>query len=112
MEDELITILETFKYPVFRQGSLSDSDAYPDTFITFWCNESPDHAHYNNSEYLTSWDFGVYIYSADPSTCYTLTANIRTALKNAKWIVPSQGYDVQSDEPSHIGRGLDVYRLA
>ena len=111
MEDTLITILESFKYPVFRQGSLSDSDPYPETFITFWCNASPDHSHYDNSEYGTAWDFGVYTYSSDPSTCYTLTANIRTALKAAGWIVPSQGFDVTSDEPSHIGRGLDCYIL-
>ena len=111
MEDTLITILESFKYPVFRQGSLSDSDPYPETFITFWCNASPDHSHYDNSEYGTAWDFGVYTYSSDPSTCYTLTANIRTALKAAGWIVPSQGYDVTSDEPSHIGRGLDCFIL-
>ena len=111
MEDTLITILESFKYPVFRQGSLSDSDAYPETFITFWCNGSPDHSHYDNSEYGTAWDFGVYTYSSDPSTCYTLTAEIRTALKAAGWIVPSQGYDVTSDEPTHIGRGLDCLFL-
>ena len=111
MEDTLITILESFKYPVFRQGSLSDTDPYPETFITFWCNASPDHSHYDNSEYGTAWDFGVYTYSSDPSTCYTLTAEIRTALKAAGWIVPSQGFDVTSDEPSHIGRGLDCYIL-
>ena len=111
MTKALIDILESFKYPVFRQGSLSDSDPYPETFITFWCNASPDHSHYDDHEYGTAWDFGVYVYSAIPNTCYTLTAEIRTALKAAGWIVPSQGFDVTSDEASHIGRGLDCYYL-
>ena len=111
MTKALIDILESFKYPVFRQGSLSNEDPYPETFITFWCNASPDHSHYNNSEYGTAWDFGVYVYSAIPSTCYTLTAEIRTALKTAGWIVPSQGFDVTSDEASHIGRGLECLFL-
>ena len=112
MEDALILILESFKYPVFRQGSLSNDDAYPETFVTFWNEGSPDHAHYDNSEYLTSYNFGVYVYSSDPSKCYSLTSDIRSALKTAGWTVPSKGFDVQSDEPSHIGRGLDVYILA
>ena len=41
MIDELISLLETFNVPVYRQGSL-DQD-YPDTFITFWNNEEIEH---------------------------------------------------------------------
>lgn len=36
MEDDLIEILSGFGFPVFRQGSLTDTDAYPDSFFTFW----------------------------------------------------------------------------
>lgn len=111
MEDALITILESFNYPVFRQGSLSDEDPYPDTFITFWNNQSPDHSYYDNSDYGTAWNFGVYTYSSNATLCYSLTNDIRTALKEAGWVVPSKGYDVTSDEPTHIGRGLDCYYL-
>jgi hypothetical protein len=103
MEDALVTILESFNYPVDRQGSMS---AYPETFITFWNNDSPDHAHYDNAEYGTNWDFNVYVYSTDPSMTYSLLSDIRTALKNAGWIVPSKGFDVASDEASHTGRGI------
>lgn len=112
MELTLIELLKTFGYPVKRQGSLSDSEEYPEIFITFWNNATPDHAHYDNEEYLTSYNFGVYVYSSDPTTCYTLTADIRAALKAAGWTVPSKGFDVNSDEPTHIGRGLDIYILA
>ena len=34
MEDDLIEILSGFGFPVFRQGSLTDTDAYPDSFFT------------------------------------------------------------------------------
>lgn len=111
MEDALITILETFNVPVYRQGSMSNDTAYPQTFVTFWNNDSPDHAHYDNDEYGTEWDFNVYVYSSDPSTVYSLLADIRTALKNAGWIPTSKGFDVASDETTHIGRGIEVLYL-
>lgn len=111
MEDELITILSTFKYPVYRQGSMSNDATYPDTFITFWNFDSPDHSHYDNADYGTEWGFNVYTYSSDPAITYSLLDSIRTALKNAGWIVRGRGFDVQSDEETHTGRGIEVYFL-
>ena len=108
MEDALITILESLGYPVFRQGSLSVDDVYPDTFFTFWNTGSPDHAYYDNEDYGTEWSFGVYIYSTNPETAYSGLADARSALKSAGWTVPSKGFDVVSDEITHIGRGLNV----
>lgn len=111
MEDALITILESFKYEVYRQGSMSDDQSYPETFITFWNNDSPDHAHYDNTDYGTSWDFDVNVYSTDPSITYSLLDEIRSALKAENWIPTSRGYDVASDEPTHTGRGMNVLYL-
>lgn len=111
MEDKLIEILSTFGYPVFRQGSLAEDEKYPDNFFTFWNNDSPDHAHYNNSEYGTEWDFDVNFYSIDPETTYSVLANARVKLKQEKWIVPSKGYDVATDEPTHTGRGMRIFYL-
>ena len=111
MEDELLTILESFKYPVFRQGSMDDDAPYPETFVTYRRIGSPDHAYYDNGVFGTNWDYSVYIYSSVVNNCYSLTESIRTALKNASWIVPSKGYDIQSDEDTHIGLGLDCYFL-
>lgn len=108
MELALIEILESFKYPVFRQGTMGEHDVYPETFITFWCNDSPDNAYYDNDGYGTSWSFSVYIYSADPELAYTLTNEVREALKTDGWKVPSKGYDVSSGEPTHVAKGLDI----
>lgn len=111
MEDQLLEILTSFKYPVYRQGSMSDDEAYPPTLITFWNNDSPDHAHYDNSEYGSAWDYTVFVYSSDPTLVYSVLMDIRTALKNADWIVPSKGFDVASDEPTHTGRAIEVFYL-
>ena len=111
MEDALIQILEGFGYPVYRQGSLTEEQEYPECFFTFWNNNSPDHAHYDNDNYGTAWDFSIYFYSVDPAQTYSVLSAARAALKQAGWVVPSQGYDVQSDEATHTGRAIDVYYL-
>ena len=111
MEDKLIEILSGFDYPVYRQGSMSDNDEYPETFITFWNVESPDHSYYDNTDYGTSWSYNVYVYSSDPELTYSVILDIRTALKNAGWICPSKGFDTPSDRETHTGRGLEIAYL-
>lgn len=111
MEDNLISILEAFGFPVYRQGSLTEDEHYPDSFFTFWNIDSPDHAHYNNADYGTAWAYDVNFYSNDPDKTYSVLANARETLKAAGWIPTSKGYDVQSDEATHTGRGMEVYFL-
>lgn len=111
MEDNLITILESFKYPVYRQGSMSDDATYPETFITFWNNNSPSHSFYDNDEYGIDWDYNVFVYSSDPAMVYSLLDSVRTALKAAGWVIPSHGFDAASDEPTHTGRGINILYL-
>lgn len=111
MEDKLIEILETFGYSVVRQGSLGPDEEYPDSFFTFWNNDSPDHAHYDNAEYGTEWDFDVNFYSTDPEKTYQVLADARIKLKQDKWIIPGKGYDVASDEVTHTGRGMRAFYL-
>lgn len=111
MEDTLIELLETFGYPVYRQGSLTEENGYPDSFFTFWNNNSPDHSHYDNSQYGTDWNFNVFFYSSDPELTYSVLSDTRILLMQNNWIVPSKGYDVRSDLPSHTGRGLTVFYL-
>ena len=111
MEDNLIEILSSFGYPVYRQGSMSDDATYPPTFITFWNFDSPDHSYYDNSDYGTEWGFNIYVYSNDPELTYSVLADVRAALKEAGWICRGKGFDVQSDEETHTGRGLEIYYL-
>lgn len=106
MVKALLEILQTLNVPVYRQGSLSNDETYPETFITFWNDDAPDHAHYNNTEYGTAWAFTVNVYSSDPTVPLSMIETIRAALKAAGWVVQGRGYDVPSDEPTHAGRGI------
>lgn len=106
MEDVLIAILETYGVPVYRQGSMSNNEKYPETFITFWNNNAPDHTHYDNDAFGTAWEYTVNVYSSDPAVPYSMLDTIRTALKTAGWSVDGRGYDTPSDEQTHTGRGI------
>lgn len=111
MEDRLIELLSTFGYPVIRQGSLSEDESYPESFFTFWNNDSADHTHYDNEEFGNVWNFDVNYYSTDVELTYSVLADARRLLKSNQWIVPSKGHDIQSDEPTHTGRGMEVIYL-
>lgn len=111
MEDQLIELLESLGYQVYRQGSFTEDQKYPDNFFTFWNTDSPDHAHYDNSDYLSNWEYDVNFYSVDPELTYSVLSNARKILKENRWIVPSRGYDVYSDENTHTGRGMQAIFL-
>lgn len=111
MEDALITLLATFKYPVIRQGSLAPGQAYPDTFFTFWNNDEEGEAFYDNQTAAVTHDYDVNVYSTNPSNVYSLLASARDLLRQNGWIITSRGYDVASDEITHVGRGMTVEYL-
>lgn len=108
MEDSLIELIEKIGYPIYKQGSFTESQEYPDTFFTFWNNQSNDHAYYSNESYGNVWDYDLNVYSVDPETIYSALEGARDILKENGWIVPSCGYDVYSDQPTHTGRGMGV----
>ena len=109
VKDLLIeTIQDEYDYPVIQQGSMSDDEAYPDSFFTFFNNSSEDSSFYDNVESRTIWDFDLNIYSVDPDIVNTALATLKPKLKENGFIVSGKGYDLISDEPSHTGRGINV----
>lgn len=108
MKEQLIVLLETFGFPVKLQGSLGKDEKYPESFFTFWNNETPEGNHYDNGPVSFIWSFTVYFYSTDPTTVNTKLLEARELLRANGWIVIGKGYDVPSDEPSHTGRGMDL----
>lgn len=108
MEDLLIGLLETFGYPVIRQGSLGEDEDYPDNFFTFWNNDSYDGNHYDNDNISDIYDFDVNFYSTDPEATYTKLRDAKQLLKSNGFIVSGDGYDVASDESTHTGRGINA----
>lgn len=111
MKEELIKILETFNFPVFQQGTLNKDDLYPDSFFTFWNNDSADDEFYDNKENAYIWDFGVNFYSNDPNLVNTKLLEAKKIFKQNGFIVRGKGYDVASDEPTHTGRGINVLKI-
>lgn len=111
MEDILIELLSTLKYPVIRQGSLAPDETYPNTFFTFWNNDETEHSAYDNDTVNVDYDFDVNVYSTNPDTAYQLLSQARKLLKENGWIIATRGYDVASDEITHIGRGMEILYL-
>lgn len=111
MEDQLIQLLESFGYPVIRQGSLPADQAYPDTFFTFWNSTEDGQSFYDNDTASVVYNFDVNVYSTNPDTVYSLLTAARKLLKGAGWIISTRGFDVASDEITHVGRGMYVQYL-
>lgn len=108
MEDELIKKLETFGFPVMRQGSLPEDEEYPETFFTFWNNNEDGDSFYDNETVKTLHDFAVNVYSTDPEITYSLLRQARDLLKVNGWVPVRMGYDIASDEITHTGRGMEI----
>lgn len=108
MQDLLIKTLENFEYPIFRQGSLNVDEPYPETFFTFWNNNTNDNSHYDNKTNNYIWDFDLNVYSTDPEKVNYLLIEAKEKLIKKGFIVSGKGYDVASDEITHTGRGINV----
>ena len=108
LKDELISLLETFGYPVRLQGSFAEDEQYPESFFTFWNNDSSDGSHYDNDAVSYIWDFDVNFYSIDPALVNTVLLDARRLMKSNGWIMSGKGHDLASDEPTHTGRGINV----
>lgn len=107
----LIDTLAPFGYPIYLQGSLGADEAYPATFFTFWNNETNDAAFYDNGETETIWVFDLNVYSSDPSVVNSVLREAKGMLKAVGFIVDGLGYDLVSDEPTHTGRGIELYYI-
>jgi hypothetical protein len=111
MEDNLTELLESFGYPVFRQGSLAENEPYPSTFFTFWNNGEWTASSYDNRTKFVSHDFDVNVYADDPTKVYELLRQACTLLKNNGYGIPDRGHDLASDVQTHTGRGMNVTYL-
>lgn len=109
VEGTLISLLESFGFPVYRQGSVTES--YPENYFTFWEDEETGNAYYDNLTVGVRYKYSVYFYSVDPANTYSYIHQVRALLKQNGWTIQTRGYDVESDEQTHTGRGLDIVYL-
>lgn len=111
MKEKLISILETFGYPVMLQGSLAKDAPYPDSFFTFWVQDTTDGSHYNNRAISTEWTFNVNFYSVNVTLVNTILLSAKKKLIDNGFIVDGKGYDLATDEPTHTGQGFTALYL-
>lgn len=111
MKKKLIEILKRFGYPVYLQGTIAPGDPYPDTFITFYVNDSDDGNHYDDRPANWIWDFDVFLYSNNPELVNSKPDEIRKALAAEGFIPRGKGWDIPSDEPSHTGWAQNYYYI-
>lgn len=107
MKQKLYDELSKFGYPVFLQGSMNADEKYPDSFITYFTDDTEDGAHYDNETASYVWYFAVIFYSNDPVLVNSKPEEIRKALKAAGFIPQGKGHDLLSDEPTHTGWAMD-----
>lgn len=111
MKDLLITTLEPLGYPIFQQGSLAEDEPYPESFFTFWNRSADGDAFYDNEEHCYIWEFDLNFYSSDPALVNTKLIAAKGLLKAQGFIASGKGHDLASDEPTHTGRGMSVYKI-
>ncbi len=111
MEDLLIATLSKLGYPVMLQGSLLSDEPYPDSFFTFWEDESEEVESYNNRELLTAFSYSINFYSTDQEKVYTAVREAITLLRTADFITSGAGYSVPSGNDTHDARGFEVKYL-
>ena len=109
MEDKLIETLETLGYPVFLQGSLLPDEPYPNHFFTFWNDSADGTSFYSNEENAIVWAYSINFYSNDPRLVNSKLLEAKELLKAQGWVVSGAGYSVKSDEPTHTGRGIEIF---
>lgn len=107
VKEKLLTELKKLGYPVKLQGSILPDETYPDSFITFITDDTPDGSHYDNETTSYVWIFAVIFYSNDPALVNSKPEEIRKALKIAGFIPQGKGQDALSDEPTHTGWAMD-----
>ena len=88
---------------VYLQGTIEAFEQYPDTFITFFTEETEDRSFYNNNVTSVDWDFSVILYSDDPFIVDEGRKEIVSALKRVGFIPQGKGRDILSGLPTHTG---------
>lgn len=109
MKQALIDVLETIcPGNVFLQGTVAED--YPESFVTFWTNDTVDADFMDNEATSTDWFFSVIFYSSDPALVNSKPAEIRAALKAADFIPQGKGNDIPSDKPTHTGWAMEFIK--
>lgn len=93
--------------PVFLQGTIDYTDAFPETFITFFTDDTDDRSFYDDETKSVDWSFSVILYSSDPSVVNEAPDTIIDALEYDGFKPQGKGRDIPSGVPTHTGWAMD-----
>ena len=103
MKEKLITLLLSFGYPVFLQGTLNPKENYPDSFFTYWVFEAPENSHYDNNPVSCDWGFWIYFYSNDPKLVESIPLSAKDLLSQNGFVFTGKPVDANSGCNTHTG---------
>lgn len=96
---------ETMELPFYRQGTVNE---YDETFVTYWITENTLYSYYDNSPNAQVVTANVNLYTSDIENAYDIASTLCDELWGAGFEVTNNGIDIESDEETHIGIGIDV----
>jgi hypothetical protein len=101
MRDNIYTLLSSFGYPVFLNGTVNNNDVYPDSFFTFWNDINTDDSFYDNDATRAILDYDIVFISKNPSLVQTVAEAARQMLKNNGFVVSGKPTDATVDRPPY-----------
>lgn len=108
MWEKLEKVLTKFEeqegLPYYRQGSLTEGEELPSSFITFWNSSTPESAFYDNDPHSAIWTWQIYIYTNDPSKLYTLADSFLELAREEGFVRQGKANDIASSIESYVGR--------
>ena len=90
-----------------RQGSMTEDEPYPESFITYFITDSSEIIHLDDEARGVEWACAVIFYTSDPEKLSSEPKRIYNVMKAAGFIPQGRGRDIPSDEPSHTGWAMD-----
>lgn len=104
---ELYEVLETLGLDVYRQGSMTVDQEYPEAFLTFWEHDCKT-IHYDNRSVKMLHYVWIYVYAL-PKEMQKWQEEVISVLKQKRTIVIQKEFiDVGSDVQTHIGKMLSI----
>lgn len=102
---------EVFKIvglPYSRQGSYEEDEKLPDSFFTFWNENSEEKTFYNNKPTRCEWEWSIFFYTINPDEVYSVMDNFIKVAKENGFIISSRGRDIPTGEPNYYGRFVKI----
>lgn len=107
-KEKLFGVFDAMGYPYWIMHEMPHDESYPPAFFTYMTTDAPFVEFYDNVPRGVAWAFMVGFYTNKPGTIDAEIVRFVRMLHNAGFVAHGLGEDMQSDEPTHIGRRLTL----